>query len=65
MECDKVAKTRVGRPSKIDKDTMKVANISFMIVIIVLLILLSVAALSIISPELYESLKASVINLFK
>lgn len=60
-----MAKTRVGRPSKIDKDTMKVANISFMIVIIVLLILLSVAALSIISPELYESLKASVINLFK
>lgn len=60
-----MAKTRVGRPSKIDKDTMKVANISFMIVIIVLLILLSVAALSIISPELYESLKGSVINLFK
>lgn len=60
-----MAKTRVGRPSKIDKDTMKVANISFMIVVIVLLILLSVAALSIISPELYESLKASVINLFK
>lgn len=60
-----MAKTRVGRPSKIDKDTMKAANISFMIVVIVLLILSSVAALSIISPELYESLKASVINLFK
>ncbi len=60
-----MVKNKVGRPSKIDKDTMKAANIGFIIVIIILLILLSVAALSVISPDLYESLKANVINLFK
>lgn len=60
-----MATKRVGRPSKIDKDTMHSANIMFIIVIIILLLLLSVATLSFISPDLYESLKASIINLFK
>ncbi len=60
-----MATKKVRRPSKIDKDTMKAANIGFMIIIIILLILLSVAALSVISPDLYESLKANIINLFK
>ena len=56
---------RVGRPSKIDKDTMRDANIGFILIIIILLILLFVATLSIVSPSTYESLKASIINLFK
>lgn len=60
-----MAKNKVGRPSKIDKDTMKAANISFGIVVIILLLLLSLAALSIINPSTYEALKASIINLFK
>ena len=56
-----MAKGKVGRPSKLDKDTMKEANISF---IIILLILLSVATLTVINPEIYNALKASIINLF-
>jgi len=60
-----MAKNKVGRPSKIDKDTMKAANISFGIVVIILLLLLSLAALSIINPSTYEALKASIANLFK
>ena len=34
-----MAKGKVGRSSKIDKDTMKAANISFAIVVIILLFL--------------------------
>ena len=30
-----MAKGKVGRPSKLDKDTMKEANISFIIIIII------------------------------
>lgn len=56
---------KVGRPSKIDKDTMHTANIAFIIVIIILVLLLFVATLSVVSPEVYESLKANIINLFK
>ena len=59
-----MAKGKVGRPSKLDKDTMKEANISFIIIIIILLILLSVATLAVINPEIYNALKASIINLF-
>ena len=59
-----MAKGKVGRPSKLDKDTMKEANISFIIIIIILLILLSVATLTVINPEIYNALKASIINLF-
>ena len=59
-----MAKGKVGRPSKIDKDTMKTANISFAIVVIILL-LLSLAALSVVNPSMYEALKASIANLFK
>ena len=36
-----MAKGKVGRPSKLDKDTMKEANISFIIIIIVVYELLS------------------------
>lgn len=60
-----MAKSKVGRPSKIDKDTMKAANISFIIVVVILLLLLSLTALTIISPETYNALKASIANLFK
>jgi hypothetical protein len=60
-----MAKNKVGRPSKIDKDTMKAANIVFIIVIIILLLLLSLTALSIVNPNMYEALMASVANLFK
>ena len=60
-----MAKGKVGRPSKLDKDTMKEANISFIIIIIILLILLSVATLTVINPEIYNALKASIININK
>lgn len=60
-----MAKSKVGRPSKIDKDTMKAANISFIIVVSILLLLLSLTVLTIISPETYNALKASIANLFK
>lgn len=60
-----MAKSKVGRPSKIDKDTMKAANISFIIVVAILLLLLSLTVLTIISPETYNALKASIANLFK
>lgn len=60
-----MAKKKVGRPSKIDKDTMKAANVSFMVIVVILLALLSVAALSVMKPSVYEALKASVFNLFK
>lgn len=60
-----MAKSKVGRPSKIDKDTMKAANISFIIVIVILLLLLSLTVLTIISPDTYDALKASIVNLFR
>ena len=56
---------RAGRPSKLDKDTMHAANVSFIIIVIILLLLLSIAILSIIPSSTYESIKASVINLFR
>lgn len=60
-----MAKNKVGRPSKIDKETMKIADIGFTIIVIILLLLLSLAALSVATPETYEALKATVFNLFK
>jgi len=60
-----MAKSKVGRPSKLDKETMKAANISFIIVIVILLLLLSLTALTIINPDIYDALKASIANLFK
>ena len=57
-------KKRRGRTSKIDKETMKVANTLFLIVIIVFFILLSFTALAIYNPEMYDLLKASIYNLF-
>lgn len=60
-----MAKSKVGRPSKLDKETMKAANISFIIVIVILLLLLSLTALTIINPDVYDALKASIVNLFK
>ena len=36
-----MAKGKVGRPSKLDKDTMREANISFIIIIIIFTVLLS------------------------
>ncbi len=56
---------KVGRPSKIDKEAMKGFNVSFIIVIIIFMVLLSLTALTIINPSFYEALKASIINLFK
>ena len=55
----------VGRPSKIDKETMKVTNVWFIIMIIILLILLSITTLSIVTPEVIDNLKATIINVFK
>ena len=59
-----MASRKVGRPSKIDKDTMHSANILFIIIIIILLLLLSVVTLSFVSPEAYESLQGLIKYLF-
>ena len=58
-------KKRQGRPSKIDKESMKVTNTVFLITIIVLLILLSVATVTIINPSLIENIKANIRSLIK
>lgn len=60
-----MARGKVGRPSKIDKDTMRAANVSFIIIVVTLLLLLSLTALTVVSPETYDAIKALVINLFK
>ena len=59
-----MAKTK-GRPSKIDKELMKKSDIVLVIIIIILFILLSVSFLSFISPEIYDNIRASIVNLLK
>ncbi len=59
-----MAKQKQGRPSKIDKETMRSANVWFTIMVIILLVLLAFSTLYIVNPEIYEYLKASIINLF-
>lgn len=59
-----MASRRVGRPSKIDKETMKVADIGFIIILIILILLLSLAVLTVINPSMYDSLKASIKSIF-
>lgn len=49
---------------KVDKKTMKDANISFIIIIIILFILLTVGAIGIINPNVYDVIKASLGKLF-
>ena len=60
-----MSKNKVGRPGKIDKELMNKADIVITIIVIVLLLLLSLSFLNIISPGIYESIKASIANLFK
>lgn len=60
-----MAKKKVGRPSKIDVDTMNSFNVFFIIIIIILIMLLSVGIMSIIDPHLIDMIKASLANLFK
>lgn len=55
---------RVGRPGKIDRDTMKMTNIGLIIIVIILLILLSVSAITIFNPEVLGYIKACLRNLF-
>ena len=54
----------IGRPSKIDKDTMKITNVGLIIMIIIFLILLSVSAITILNPEVLDYIKACLRNLF-
>ena len=49
---------RVGRPGKIDRDTMKMTNTGLIIIVIILLILLSVSAITIFNPEVLGYIKA-------
>ncbi|MEE0699759.1 MAG: hypothetical protein U0M66_04155 [Bacilli bacterium] len=60
-----MAKKRVGRPAKIDKDTMKDANLVFLIIIIILILLLSMTIITAFNPEIFDMIKASITNLFK
>ncbi len=60
-----MAKQKQGRPSKIDKDTMHTADTWFIIIIVILLLLLAFSTLTVINPEIYEYIKASIANLFK
>lgn len=60
-----MSKKAVGRPSKINKEAMNEANVWFMIVMVMLLILLSVSFATIINPEIVNMIKASLANLFK
>lgn len=57
-------KKSVGRPSKLDKDTMREANISFFVIMIILILLLTIATLTIINTEIFDYIKASLANLF-
>lgn len=56
---------RKGRPSKLDKDTMKQANTMFMVIIIILFLLLSVTVIKIGNQNLFDYIKASLGNLLK
>lgn len=60
-----MSKKIVGRPSKINKEAMNEANVWFMVVMVMLLILLSVSFATIINPEMVDMIKASLANLFK
>ena len=59
-----MSKNKIGRPSKIDKDTMKTANISFIIIIIIFIILLSFGVMTFFNPDMIGYIKASIANLF-
>lgn len=58
-------KNPVGRPSKVDKEAMNEANIMFLVIIIILLLLLSTTIVTIIRPDIFDMIKASIFNLFK
>lgn len=60
-----MSKKSVGRPSKLDKQTMNEANIWFTFMIIILLLLLVVGITTIANPELIDMIKASINSLFK
>lgn len=60
-----MARKTAGRPTKIDKETMKDANLVFLIIIIILVLLLSMTIITVINPEIFEMIKASIANLFK
>lgn len=59
-----MSKNKVGRPSKLDVDTMKQTDISVAIIIIILLLLLSFTVIMVINPDAARSIKASVASLF-
>ena len=46
------------------KNEKGITLVALVVTIIILLILLSVATLTVINPEIYNALKASIINLF-
>lgn len=60
-----MAKKMIGRPSKVNKDAMNEANTWFIVIIVMLFVLLSVSFATIINPEIFDTIKASIINLFK
>ncbi len=60
-----MAKKKVGRPSKIDNDTMREVNVWFVFIIVILFVLLSMTIITIVNPNVIENIKASIINLFK
>ena len=60
-----MSRKKVGRPSKIDTETMKTANISCTIIVIILLLLLSLCVVTVVNPNIINMIKASIQNLFK
>lgn len=58
-------KKSVRRPSKIDTEAMKEANISLTIIVIILLLLLTIATITIINPNIIDLIKARIIDIFK
>ncbi|MEG2621014.1 MAG: hypothetical protein RSA10_02840 [Bacilli bacterium] len=57
-------KQKVNSKVKVDKETMKQANFSFMIALALLLILLSVTIIKIGNSGLFEYIKASIGKMF-
>ncbi len=57
-------KKEANKRVKIDKKSMREADRYFIIIIIILFILLSVAMVTIINPDMINNIKASIQNLF-
>ena len=57
-------KKEVKSSVKVDRKAMKEANRYFIVIIIILFILLSVAMVTIINPNIIDDIKASLHNLF-